>query len=112
MPMVGGPDRGGGVCLRVDAVIPAVLGVSVASLILVAFGGPTGRPSADEVVAALQQCGVELTALRELASPAPGPARFRASVPDGRPLIVKVLADEDRDRDRLSRLYRWVMLRD
>ncbi len=98
--------------LPVDAVIAGALGVSVGSLILVAFGGPTGRPSADEVVTALQQCGVELTALRELASPAPGPASFRASMPDGRPLIVKVLADEDRDRDRLSRLYRLVMLRD
>ena len=46
--------------LAVDAVIAASLGVIAGSLILLAFGGPAGRPSPAQVVAALQECGVDL----------------------------------------------------
>jgi hypothetical protein len=37
---------------------------------------------------------------------------FTAASPDGARLTVKVLASEDRDRDRLTRLYRWLLVRD
>jgi serine/threonine-protein kinase RIO1 len=36
---------------------------------------------------------------------------FRATTPDGQSLMVKVFADEDQDRDRLSRFYHWFMVR-
>jgi hypothetical protein len=98
--------------LPVDAVVVAALGVCVGSLVLLAFGGPTNRPTAEQVVRAMQECGVELTALKELSPSTSGPALFRAAALGEAALTVRVLAQEDRDRDRLTRLYRWLTLRD
>ena len=94
--------------LPVDAVVAAALGACVGCVVLLAFGGPTTRPNAQQVAAALQECGVELSRLKEVATGTSGPALFIATTPEGATLTVKVLATEDRDRDRLSRLYRWL----
>ena len=98
--------------LPVDAVVAAALGACVGCVVLLAFGGPTTRPNAQQVAAALQECGVELSRLKEVATGTSGPALFIATTPEGATLTVKVLATEDRDRDRLSRLYRWLLMRD
>ena len=98
--------------LPVDAVVAAALGVCVGCVVLLAFGGPTSRPNAEQVAAALQECGVELSRLKEVATGSSGPAMFIATTPEGATLTVKVLATEDRDRDRLTRLYRWLLMRD
>jgi uncharacterized membrane protein YbhN (UPF0104 family) len=97
--------------LPLDAIVAAALGVTIGSLISLAFGAPTDRPNAQQVVSALQECGVELRSLTQLLWPVTGPDMFRATTPDGQSLMVKVFAEEDRDRDRLSRFYHWVMVR-
>jgi uncharacterized protein (TIRG00374 family) len=101
-----------GAFLPVDAVAAAALGVCVGSVVLLAFGGPTNRPSGQQVVATLEECGFELSRLKEVAVGTSGPALFTATTTQGPTLTVKVLATEDRDRDRLSRLYQWLLIRD
>jgi hypothetical protein len=44
--------------LPLDAIVTAALGVTIGSLISLAFGAPTDRPSAKQVVSALRECGV------------------------------------------------------
>jgi uncharacterized protein (TIRG00374 family) len=101
-----------GAFLPVDAVVAAALGVCVGCVVLLAFGGPTSRPNPEQVVTALQECGIELSRLEEVAPGTSGPAIFMATTTDATILMVKVLAAEDRDRDRLTRLYRWLLMRD
>jgi glycosyltransferase 2 family protein len=98
--------------LPLDAVAAAAAGVSVGSLVLLALGGPDSRPAGTEVAVALQQCGVDVVALKELAPSVSGPATFSATTAEGVALLVRVFADDDRDRDRLSRLWRRLVMRD
>jgi uncharacterized protein (TIRG00374 family) len=98
--------------LPVDAVVAAALGISLGSLVLLIFGEPARRPTAAQVVAALEDCGVDVASLKQLPSPGEGPDRFRATTRDGIGLAVRVYADDDRDHDRLARLTRWLLVRD
>jgi uncharacterized protein (TIRG00374 family) len=97
--------------LPLDAVVAAALGLTIGSLVSLAFGSPTDRPNARQVVSALLECGVELRSLSQVSWPVTGPDMFRAVTTDGAPLMVKVFAGEDRDRDRLTRAYHWLMVR-
>jgi glycosyltransferase 2 family protein len=98
--------------LPLDAVVAAAVGVSVGSLVLLVLGGPPSRPAPLDVASALQQCGVDVIALKELAPAATGPATFTATTRGSSALLVRVFADDDRDRDRLSRLSRRLVMRD
>ena len=98
--------------LPVDAVVAAALGVSVGASILLIFGEPARRPGAAQVVAALQECGVEVASLQQRPPAGEGPDLFRAATQGGTGLAVRVYADDDRDRDRLVRLTRWLLVRD
>jgi uncharacterized protein (TIRG00374 family) len=97
--------------LPVDAVVAATAGVAVGSSILLISGEPPRRPSAEQVVAALQECGVEVAALKELPPSPAGPAAFNATTHAGTALTIRVFASDDRDHDRLARLSRWVLVR-
>jgi uncharacterized protein (TIRG00374 family) len=97
--------------LLIDATAAVAVGVTVGSVVLLSRGAPATRPTATEVVAALQECGVALKALEQLPQQTSGPAMFRAAMPDGTALLVRVFADDDRDRDLLTRLSRWLLLR-
>ncbi len=97
--------------LPLDAIVAAALGITIGSLVSLAFGGPTDRPNAHQIVSALQECGIESICPRAAALAGSGPDMFRATIPGGAALIVKVFGDEDRDRDRLSRFYHSVMVR-
>ena len=97
--------------LPVDAVVAAALGISLGASILLIFGEVARRPTAAQVAAALQECGVEITRLEELVPAAQGPARFHATLPDSTALAVLVYAADDRDRDRLTRLAHWLLVR-
>jgi hypothetical protein len=98
--------------LVVDAVVAAAVGVSIGSSILLIFGEAYVRPTPTQVVAALHECGVELTTLKQLAAPGEGPDVFRATTPEGTGLVVRVYAADDRDRDRLARMSHWLLVRD
>jgi uncharacterized protein (TIRG00374 family) len=97
--------------LPVDAVMAVASGVAVGSLVLLAFGESASRPAASQVVAALEECGVALKSLTELTPPTDGPAAFLASTSAGSKLAVRVYATDDRDRDRLARFNRWLLVR-
>ena len=97
--------------LPVDAVVAAAAGVTVGSSILLMFGQPARRPAGSQVAAALRECGIDVSVLK----PRPageGPDTFIATVRDGPDLVVRVYAADDRDRDRLARLTRWLLVRD
>jgi uncharacterized protein (TIRG00374 family) len=98
--------------LPADAVVAAAVGVSVGSSILLMFGEPSRRPTAGQVVAALQQCGVEVVSLRQLPVAGENPDMFRGTTPEGTGLAVRVYAADDRERDRLALLTRWLLVRD
>jgi hypothetical protein len=99
--------------LPVDAVVAGALGVSVGSSILLIFGEPAHRPIAAQVVAALQECGVDVATLKQWLPAAEGPDMFGATTREGTThLTVRVYAADDRDRDRLARLTRWLLVRD
>ena len=98
--------------LPVDAVVAAALGLSVGTSVLLIFGEPARRPTAAQVVAALQECGVDVAALTQRPSARAGPDLFGAITREGTGLAVRVYADDDRDRDRLARLTRWLLVRD
>jgi uncharacterized protein (TIRG00374 family) len=100
-----------GAFLPVDGLVAAALGVTVGSLILLGFGEEVSRPTAAQVVAALRECGVALTSLTELPAGLEAPAAFEVTTAEGPTLAVRVYAADDRDRDRLARLYRWIMVR-
>jgi uncharacterized protein (TIRG00374 family) len=97
--------------LPVDAVVATALGISIGASILLIFGERPHRPTPVQVVAALQECGVEVAVLAELTPDPGGPAVYRATTLDGTALTVRVYADDDRDRDRLARLTRWLLVR-
>jgi uncharacterized protein (TIRG00374 family) len=97
--------------LPLDAVVAAALGIAIGSLISLAFGAPTDRPNSQQIIAALRECGIELRTLTQLSWPVTGPDMFRATTPSGTSLMVKVFAGEDRDRDRLTRAFHWLMVR-
>jgi uncharacterized protein (TIRG00374 family) len=97
--------------LPIDAVVAASLGVSIGSSVLLVFGEAPRRPNAAQVVCALEECGVELTALKQLSSGEDGPADFLATTRDQSTLAVRVYSGDDRDRDVLARLSRWLLVR-
>jgi uncharacterized protein (TIRG00374 family) len=98
--------------LPVDAVVAGAAGVSVGSSILLIFGQPARRPAAAQLVTALQQCGIDVALLKQRLPAGEGPDLFGATTHEGTELAVQVYADDDRDRDRLARLTRWLMVRD
>ena len=97
--------------LPLDALVAAALGVTIGSLISLAFGAPTDRPNSQQIITALHECGIELRTLTQLSWPVTGPDMFQATTRGGLSLMVKVFAGEDRDRDRLTRAFHWLMVR-
>ncbi len=98
--------------LPVDALVAAAAGISIGSLTLLVFGQPARRPQGAQVVAALQECGVDLASLEQRPPTGEGPDLFGAVTRDGAALTVCVYSADDRDRDRLARLIRWLLVRD
>jgi uncharacterized protein (TIRG00374 family) len=98
--------------LPVDAVVAAAVGVSVGSSMLLIFGEPARRPTAAQVVATLQECGVDVAALRQLPPAGERPDMFHATTRDGTGLAVRVYANDDRDRERLVRMTRSLLVRE
>jgi uncharacterized protein (TIRG00374 family) len=98
--------------LPVDAVVAVAVGVSVGASMLLVFGEPARRPTAAQVLATLRECGVDVAALRQLPPAGDSPDMFHATTRQGIRLAVRVYANDDRDRDRLVRLTRWLLVRD
>ena len=101
-----------GAFLPVDAVVAAAAGISIGSSILLMLGQPARRPAGSQVAAALRECGIDVGLLKRRPVAGEGPDTFIATVRDSTDLAVRVYAADDRDRDRLARLTRWLLVRD
>ena len=98
--------------LPVDAVVAAALGACVGCVVLLAFGGPTSRPNAEQVAAALQECGVELSRLKEVGYRDLRPGHVHGHHPRGGHPHGKSASNRGPGPGPACRLYRWLLMRD
>ena len=95
-----------------DVIGGAALGWAIGSGVHLAFGAPGGRPALDAVRQGLLRAGIEVTALRLLASDARGSALFLGRDRLGAGLFVKVVGRAQRDADWLYRAWRYLAYRE
>jgi len=90
-----------------------VLGWGVAALLHLAYGSPAGRPSAENVAAALDQLGVDdVVAVRLLPSQPRGASLMVAERADGTQLPVRVYGRDAADTRLVAKTWRFVMYKD
>jgi uncharacterized membrane protein YbhN (UPF0104 family) len=101
-----------GVALPLGVIGGLAIGFGSAALAHLAFGSPGGRPSLPQVVAALEELGVEATDLRPAELEPRGVALLRASSADGRSLVVKVYGRDAWDGQLLTSTWAYLWYRD
>jgi uncharacterized protein (TIRG00374 family) len=79
-----------GATLPIGVAAGFLIGFGSAALVHLLFGSPGGRLTLDQVTEALQELGVEATAVRDAPLQPRGVALTLASTPAGRPLVVKI----------------------
>lgn len=94
----------------VELLTTAAVGATVGSALLLIFGAPDRAPSAADVAAAVVGAGVPLRRLAYARTDREGVHAYTAESDDGR-LYVTVTSDDDRRRDLIFKLYRYVRLR-
>ncbi|MCP3974298.1 MAG: flippase-like domain-containing protein [bacterium] len=92
-------------------VLDVGLGILVGALIGLIFKTPNMAPTHDELVAALDHCGVVAVDLAPAAVDARGSSPWFTSTADGQRMFIKVLSSSHRAADLLFRLYRWLRYR-
>lgn len=95
-----------GTGLALDMLLAWVHGWTIAVVVGLVVGVPTRLPGPDEVVEALAENGVAVRSLR-LVAPWARPGRLVADGDDG-PVFLKVRSVDERDADRIYRLYRRI----
>jgi undecaprenyl-diphosphatase len=95
----------------VELVLALVLGWGVAALVRYCFGTPDGRPTVDDVRAALATMGIEALELAELPHQPVGRGEFVGRDSEGE-LRVAALGRDEADAQLLARLRRAVMMKD
>jgi undecaprenyl-diphosphatase len=98
--------------LSVDSLKSAVIGWTAGSLVLVALGAPSRRPTRDDIAAGLAACGLPLQSLEPASVDARGSTPYFGVAEDGTKLFVKALGTDQRSADLLFRLYRSVQRHD
>lgn len=93
------------------ALLALGVGATCGTLVLVAFGRPSTRPSLEMVQAALSAGGLPVRDLHPASVDARGSVPYFAEATDGVGLFVKVLGTDQRAADLLFRAYRAVRLR-
>jgi undecaprenyl-diphosphatase len=94
-----------------DSLRGLLVGWFAGSAALVAFGGPTRRPTGAAVAEGLAAAGVPLASLKRAGVDARGSTPYFGTTVDGRPLFVKALGVDERSADLLFRMYRGVVPR-
>jgi uncharacterized membrane protein YbhN (UPF0104 family)/tRNA A-37 threonylcarbamoyl transferase component Bud32 len=79
-----------GTALPMGAFAGLCIGFGSAAVIHLVFGSPGGRPTFDQISAALREFGIEASTIHESAFAARGVVVVRATTAEGRPLLVKV----------------------
>ena len=95
-----------------EVLLAVSVGTFTGAAVLVFVGAPNRRPSPLTVAAALEQSGLEVTALTLVRATGGRSQLYRAALRDGTSAFVKVYARDSRDADLLYRGYRTLLLRD
>lgn len=97
--------------LPAEVFVGVLIGATVGSAVLFAFGRPSRRPTDRAITAALSDSAMPVAALEHVEARGGGRARYLAQLTDGRRIFVKVLGEDDRAADLLVRLYRFARLK-
>ncbi len=100
-----------GAHLPLDVVGGYALGFTVAALVHLAAGAPSGRITADQVRAALSRAGIAVASVWPARVDARGSTPFFAERTDGDGLFVKAVGPDQRDADFSFKTYRFVAYR-
>ncbi|MCB1006872.1 MAG: phosphatase PAP2 family protein, partial [Acidimicrobiales bacterium] len=95
-----------------DVVGGLLIGWAAAKAVLLVFGSPAGRPSVEQIGAALSELGIAAGEVRLAPERRQGATLMVAEGEDGRPLSVKVLGRDQRDAQFLSKAWRWLTTKD
>jgi uncharacterized membrane protein YbhN (UPF0104 family) len=101
-----------GIALPLGVVAGLAIGVGSAALVHLVFGSPGGLPSLDQVRAALEELGVEISNLRQTELQPRGVALLRGESEDGRALLVKVYGRDAWDGQLLTSTWEYLWYRD
>jgi uncharacterized membrane protein YbhN (UPF0104 family) len=101
-----------GLASLLGVVVGLSLGYAAAALVHLAVGSPGGRPTTDEVSAALADLGIEAANVQEAALAARGVALMDATRADGRRLLVKYYGRDAWDGQLLTTTWSYLWYRD
>jgi uncharacterized membrane protein YbhN (UPF0104 family) len=101
-----------GVASPIGVITGLAIGYCSAALVHLVFGSPGGRPTPQEVVAALLDLGIETNAVQDGALGARGVAVMEASALDGRSLQIKVYGRDAWDGQLLNSTWSYLWYRD
>ena len=101
-----------GTNLPSDLVLALGVGMATGSAMLLIFGAPNRRPYGAAIAEALERAGLAVARLTRAAVDARSSTPYFGLAADGRPLFVKVLGYDDRDKNLMFRLYRRLRFRD
>jgi undecaprenyl-diphosphatase len=89
-----------------------VLGWGIAAVCHLVYGSPAGRPSTDEVAAALAELGVDVAAVRLAPDQPIGCSVMEAERADGSVLPVRVYGRDASDTRLVAKLWRFLLYKD
>jgi uncharacterized membrane protein YbhN (UPF0104 family) len=101
-----------GLTSLLGAIVGLALGYGAAAIVHLAVGSPGGRPTPDEVQAALADLGIDVGSVREAAFATRGVALMDASTRDGRSLLVKYYGRDAWDGQLLNTVWSYLWYRD
>jgi uncharacterized membrane protein YbhN (UPF0104 family)/tRNA A-37 threonylcarbamoyl transferase component Bud32 len=101
-----------GLALPLGVVAGFAIGIGSAALVHLVFGSPGGLPSLDQVRAALEELGVEVSNLRQAELQPRGVALLRGEGEDGRAMLVKVYGRDAWDGQLLTSTWEYLWYRD
>jgi uncharacterized membrane protein YbhN (UPF0104 family) len=101
-----------GIALPLGVIAGLAIGFGSAALVHLVFGSPGGLPSLDQVHAALDELGVEISNLRQAELQPRGVALLRGEGTDGRPMLVKVYGRDAWDGQLLTSTWEYLWYRD
>ncbi len=101
-----------GIALPLGVVAGFAIGIGSAALVHLVFGSPGGLPSLDQVRAALEELGVEISNLRQTELQPRGVALLRGEGEEGRAMLVKVYGRDAWDGQLLTSTWEYLWYRD
>jgi uncharacterized protein (TIRG00374 family) len=97
-----------GTDLPSDLVLALGVGMTSGSAWLLVFGAPNRQPSGAHIAEAMQRTGIPLSRLKPASVDARSSVPYFGETVDGRPVFMKVLSSDQRDKNLLFRTYRFL----